>query len=251
MRIDPTGRIWNPFNWFNDHIVKPLVNTTFDMAVGMAFTVNNNFNVISGFVSDGVNWLLTDPLGQFVLGALIIVGLGVLTVLTAGAATPVLGFIIAGAFKGALIGAALGAVVGYATGGMEGAASGFLFGAIGGGITGGIGNAARVGLAARSWTATTRNGVHLSPRQNMVQHFKDHGADFKNVFKSPVQFAKAARQAVEKGAYTGPAKNAYISFNRFSQKGVELYNYVGLNRLNNKITTFHVRNLGRIFTWIK
>ena len=61
--------------------------------------------------------MLVDPSGhmpewlKWILGGVVIIGLGIATIATGGAAAGVAGFIVAGAFKGAVLGAVSGALV--------------------------------------------------------------------------------------------------------------------------------------------
>ena len=69
-----------------------------------------------------------DPSGQawwkWLVGGLVIVGLGIAVIATGGAAAGVAGFIVAGAFKGAVIGAVSGALIGGTIGGIVSAVNG-------------------------------------------------------------------------------------------------------------------------------
>ena len=82
------------------------------------------------------NWL------KWLIGAVIIVGLGVATVFTGGAAGVILGAAFYGAVTSAVGGALVGGILGGITGGwqgfLDGAASGFMSGAITGAITGAL-----------------------------------------------------------------------------------------------------------------
>ena len=124
------------------------------------------------------NWL------KWVIGGVVIVGLGIATIATGGAAAGVAGFIVAGAFKGAVIGAISGALVSGTIGGItstvagngfwsgfaDGAADGFMSGAIVGGITGAISSSVQVANAAKFWN----KGTFESGFQSMKYHYKTH-----------------------------------------------------------------------------
>jgi len=152
---DENGRIWD---WIDKNIFRPIgdaVNTfgnaivsTVSAAVNAA--VGGVFNAICDIVSN--NW-------EVVVGAAIIIGLGVATAFTGGLA----GIIIAGAFYGSLSSAGIGALIGYATGGLEGAANGFMWGAIAGaalgGIGAGVGTGIKAALAGRSVLFTGPNAA--------------------------------------------------------------------------------------------
>ena len=64
------------------------------------------------------NWL------KWLIGGLVIIGLGIATVATGGAAAGVAGFIVAGALKGAIIGAISGALISGTIGGITSVISG-------------------------------------------------------------------------------------------------------------------------------
>ena len=122
------------------------------------------------------NWL------KWVIGGVVILGLGIATIATGGAAAGVAGFIVAGAFKGAVIGAISGALVSGTIGGItstvagngfwsgfaDGAADGFMSGAIVGGITGAISSSVQVANAAKSWDA----GTYRSAFRSMQDHYQ-------------------------------------------------------------------------------
>jgi len=124
------------------------------------------------------NWL------KWVVGGVVIVGLGVATVATGGAAAGVAGFIVAGAFKGAVIGAVSGALLNgtiqgissassgenFWNGFSDGAASGFMSGAIVGGITGAVSSSMQVANAAKMWAHTGNKTGY----QQMVEHYANH-----------------------------------------------------------------------------
>jgi hypothetical protein len=135
-------------------------------------------------------------------------------------------------------------------GALGGALLGGGIGAVGRVITNRLGGSlvsnTKTRFAARFWSATTKDGVHVSPYQNMMRHLKDHGKNFRPEYKTAVEFTKGARQTIKIGTYL-PSRNAYISFNRISRKDKkELYNIVGLNRSNGKIVTFHTQDIKRI-----
>lgn len=90
----------------------------------------------------------SDPSGhlpqwaEWLIGGAVIVGLGIATVFTGGAAGVILGAAFYGAVIGAVSSAVIGGIAGAITGGWEGfldgAASGFMSGAIIGGATGAL-----------------------------------------------------------------------------------------------------------------
>ncbi len=118
------------------------------------------------------------------IGGVVIVGLGIATTATGGAAAGVAGFIVAGEFKGVIIGAISGALVsgtiggitstvagnGFWSGFVDGAANGFMSGAIVGGITGAISSGVQVANAAKFWD----KGTFKSGFQSMKHHYKTH-----------------------------------------------------------------------------
>ena len=124
------------------------------------------------------NWL------KWVIGGVVILGLGIATIATGGAAAGVAGFIVAGAFKGAVIGAVSGALISGTIGGItsviagnsfwsgfaDGAADGFMSGAVIGGITGAISSSIQVANAAKYWD----KGTFKSGFQSMKYHYKTH-----------------------------------------------------------------------------
>ena len=119
---------------------------------------------------------------KWVIGGVVIVGLGIATIATGGAAAGVAGFIVAGAFKGAVIGAISGALVSGTIGGItstvagngfwsgfaDGAADGFMSGAIVGGITGAISSSVQVANAAKFWD----KGTYRSAFRSMQDHYQ-------------------------------------------------------------------------------
>ena len=90
----------------------------------------------------------SDPSGnlpqwaEWLIGGAVIVGLGIATVFTGGAAGVILGAAFYGAVTSAVGGALVGGIIGGITGGWEGAldgaASGFMWGAISGAVTGAL-----------------------------------------------------------------------------------------------------------------
>ena len=118
---------------------------------------------------------------KWVIGGIVIIGLGIAVLATGGAAAGVAGFILAGAFKGALIGAVSGALISGTIGGIStaiagegfwsgfagGAADGFMFGAITGAISGAVTNGIRVAQAAKMWD----KGTFKSSWRSMSNHY--------------------------------------------------------------------------------
>ena len=141
---------------------------------------------VNGVDSNG-KWTLSN-LAKFAIGAAVIAGLGIATVLTGGAAAGVAGFILAGAFKGAVIGAVSGALISGAVGGIssasnggdfwsgvaDGAATGFMSGSIFGAITGAASNAFKVFKASKLWNGVNGKNVTRTPYQDMVKHYQRH-----------------------------------------------------------------------------
>ena len=145
------------------------------------------------------NWL------KWVIGGVVIVGLGIATIATGGAAAGVAGFIVAGAFKGAVIGAISGALVSGTIGGItstvagngfwsgfaDGAADGFMSGAIVGGITGAISSSVQVANAAKSWATTGGKSGFKQMTQHYTRHVINEGQ--KSVAKNIVNYTKQAK----------------------------------------------------------
>ena len=79
---------------------------------------------------------------EWLIGGVVIIGLGIATVFTGGAAGVILGAAFYGAVTSAVGGALVGGIIGGITGGWEGAldgaASGFMWGAISGAVTGAL-----------------------------------------------------------------------------------------------------------------
>ena len=145
--------------------------------------------------NDPVNF--TDPSGHdslpnwvmWLIGGIVILGLGIATIASGGAAGGVAGFILAGAFKGAAIGAVSGALVGGTVGGIssvingenfwsgfaDGAAHGFMSGAIVGGITGAISSGAQVAKAASCWDKGTFSSGYRSMKYHYAQEVVNKG----------------------------------------------------------------------------
>ena len=146
------------------------------------------------------NWL------KWLIGGVVIIGLGIATLATGGAAAGVAGFIVAGAFKGAVIGAISGALVSGTIGGIssvvseesfwsgfvDGAASGFMSGAIIGGITGAISSSVQVANAAKSWVATGGKSGFKQMTQHYTKHVINEGQ--KSVAKNIVNYTKQAKR---------------------------------------------------------
>ena len=142
-------------------------------------------NPINYYDPDG-HWAMPNWL-KWVIGGVVIIGLGIATIATGGAAAGVAGFIVAGAFKGAVIGAVSGALVsgaisgiisavagnGFWSGFADGAADGFVLGAIIGGITGAISSSVQVANAAKMWQAGTSPRTS-TPFKTMRHHYKTH-----------------------------------------------------------------------------
>ncbi len=154
----------------------------------------------TGFSPDWWNPFSWNNGTKVLVGAVIIVALGVATVLTGGAAAGAAGFILAGAFKGAVIsasiGAASGAIIGgslialsggdFVSGALDGAANGFMFGA----ITGGIG-----GTFSRISTLSKWNpGTFGSSYESMMYHYGNHGVQTGSKFfgSGAVKYTKDA-----------------------------------------------------------
>ena len=151
----------------------------------------NGLNLYAYCLNNPVEY--ADPTGsdpqwwQWLVGGVIIIGLGIATLATGGAAAGVAGFIVAGAFKGAVIGAISGALVSGVAGGIssvisgenfwsgfaDGAAIGFMSGAIIGGITGAISSSIQVANAAKMWQAGTSPQTS-TPFKTMTHHYKKH-----------------------------------------------------------------------------
>jgi len=150
----------------------------------------------SGCMPEWAKWLI---------GGIVILGLGIATIATGGAAAGVAGFILAGAFKGAVIGAVSGALVtgtiggissavsgdGFWSGFAKGAANGFMSGAIIGGVTGAISSSVQVANAAKSWASA---GGKTSFQQ-MTEHYTKHviNEGQKSVAKNIVNYTKQAK----------------------------------------------------------
>ena len=142
---------------------------------------NNNPVMATDEAGTMPNWL------KWLIGGVVILGLGVAVVVTGGAAAGVAGFIVAGAFKGAVIGALSGALVSGTIGGItsavngngfwdgfiDGAADGFMSGAIIGGITGAISSYVQVANAAKMWQAGTSTKT-ATPFKTMTHHYQKH-----------------------------------------------------------------------------
>ena len=155
------------------------------------------------------NWL------KWVIGGAVIVGLGIATIATGGAAAGAAGFIAAGALKGAIIGAVSGALVsgtiqgvtstisgtGFWSGFADGAANGFMSGAIIGGITGALSSGAQVANAAKSWAATGGK----SGFQQMALHYNKHVIieGQKSIAKNIVNYTKQAQSFFSKNNASG------------------------------------------------
>ena len=145
------------------------------------------------------NWL------KWVIGGVVILGLGIATIATGGAAAGVAGFIVAGAFKGAVIGAVSGALISGTIGGItsviagksfwggfaDGAADGFMSGAVIGGITGAISSSIQVANAAKSWAATGGKSGFEQMTQHYAKHVINEGQKF--VAKNIVNYTKQAK----------------------------------------------------------
>ena len=142
---------------------------------------------------------------KWVIGGAVIVGLGIATIATGGAAAGVAGFIVSGALKGAVIGAASGALVSGTIGGIksatagndfwdgfaDGAADGFMSGAIVGGATGALKGGLQVAKASKAWVSA---GGKTSFKQ-MTEHYTKHviNEGQKSVAKSIVNYTKQAK----------------------------------------------------------
>ena len=87
-----------------------------------AYCMNDPIN----FYDPDAHWAMPNWL-KWVIGGAVIVGLGIATLATGGAAAGVAGFIVTGAFKGAVIGAISGALVSGTIGGISSVVSGESF----------------------------------------------------------------------------------------------------------------------------
>ena len=145
------------------------------------------------------NWL------KWLIGGIIIIGLGIATIATGGAAAGVAGFIVAGAFKGAIIGAVSGVLVSGTIGGItsaiagdgfwsgfsNGAADGFMAGAIVGGISGTISSSVQVANAAKAWASTGGKTSFQQMTYHYTKHVIEEGQ--KSVAKNIVNYTKQAK----------------------------------------------------------
>ena len=163
---------------------------------------NNNPVMATDGTGTMPNWL------KWLIGGVVIIGLGVAVVVTGGAAAGVAGFIVAGAFKGAVIGALSGALVsgtiggitsavngnGFWNGFIDGAADGFLSGAIIGGITGAISSSVQVANAAKMWQAGT-SAKTATPFKTMTHHYQKHVIE--DGFKRGNNIVKYTKDAID------------------------------------------------------
>ena len=173
-----------------------------DSADGLNLFAYCNNNPVMYADPDGnmPNWL------KWVIGGVVIVGLGIATIATGGVAAGVAGFIVACAFKGAVIGAVSGALISGTIGGItsalseEGnfwsgfadcAADGFMSGAIIGGITGAISSSVQVANAAKSWATTGGKSGFKQMTQHYTKHVINEGQ--KSVAKNIVNYTKQAK----------------------------------------------------------
>ena len=154
---------------------------------------------------------------KWILGGVVIIGLGIATIATGGAAAGVAGFIVAGAFKGAVLGAVSGALVSGTIGGItsavagngfwkgfaDSAADGFMSGAIIGGITGAISSGAQVYNASKLWANTGNKTAY----KQMVEHYGKHviREGQKSVAKNIVNYSKQASQFFMNNSSSGVA----------------------------------------------
>ena len=160
-------------------------------------------NPVMGYDPNG-HWAMPNW-AKWLIGGVVIVGLGIATIATGGAAAGVAGFIVAGAFKGAVIGAISGALVSGTIGGItstvagngfwsgfaDGAADGFMSGAIVGGITGAISSSVQVANAAKSWVTTGGKSGFKQMTQHYTKHVINEGQ--KSVAKNIVNYTKQAK----------------------------------------------------------
>ena len=119
---------------------------------------------------------------KWLIGGAVIVGLGIATLMTGGAAAGVAGFIVSGAFKGALVGAASGSLISGTINGIvsaqsgnsfwsgfaNGAADGFMSGAIVGAVSGALTNSIKVANSARYWD----KGTYKNSFASMKDHYQ-------------------------------------------------------------------------------
>ena len=111
---------------------------------------------------------------KWLLGAVVIIGLGIATAFTGGAAGVILGAAFYGALTGAVSGALVSGIIGGITGGWQGfwnsAASGFMSGAIIGGATGALsaginyisGGVKIIGTAQKGLSYVKSNGTKVT-----------------------------------------------------------------------------------------
>ena len=197
-----TSRYYNPewCRFLNADSIEYLDPSNINGMNLYAYCLNNPVNY---YDPDG-HWAMPNWL-KWVIGGVVIIGLGIATLATGGAAAGVAGFIVAGAFKGAVIGAISGALVSGTIGGIisavagnsfwggfaNGAADGFMSGAIIGGITGAISSSVQVANAAKSWATTGGKSGFKQMTQHYTKHVINEGQ--KSVAKNIVNYTKQAK----------------------------------------------------------
>ena len=131
---------YRSYYYDRDNNLYYLLTRYYDPTIGQ-FISPDSFEYLDPETINGINLYAycgfnpvdnVDPTGEeempdwvkWLIGGVVILGLGIATIATGGAAAGVAGFIVAGAFKGAVIGAVSGSLISGTIGGITSAVSG-------------------------------------------------------------------------------------------------------------------------------
>jgi RHS repeat-associated protein len=103
--------------------------------------------------------------------------------------------------------------------------------------------------------ANARPSYHFKSYEHVVGHWNDHGARVGQAKGAKIytmeQYAKDAMTLTKKGIYL-KSKNAYwLPIGKDPSTGLPLFEYVGIDRATNEITTYHIKPLTKMLEKFK
>ena len=147
-----------------------------------AYCLNDPINRID---ADG-NWSLPNW-AKVAIGAAVIIGLGVATAFTGGAAGVIVGAAFTGAITSGVSGAAIGAVTGGISGGWKGALDGACSGFMSGTISGAVSGAATAGLSVATGAV---NVVGNAQKTGTIFHKAASNIEAGKMALNPIKYSK-------------------------------------------------------------